>query len=54
VVNTTVDTQVMIKSNTAQIIDQLVKDCQPNDQIVIMSNGGFDGIHQRLILAMQS
>jgi UDP-N-acetylmuramate: L-alanyl-gamma-D-glutamyl-meso-diaminopimelate ligase len=54
VVNTTADTQVMIKSDTGQIIDQLVKDCQPNDQIVIMSNGGFENIHQRLILAMQS
>jgi UDP-N-acetylmuramate: L-alanyl-gamma-D-glutamyl-meso-diaminopimelate ligase len=53
-VNTTTDTQVLVKSDTGQIIDQLVKDCQPTDQIVIMSNGGFDNIHQRLILAMQS
>jgi UDP-N-acetylmuramate: L-alanyl-gamma-D-glutamyl-meso-diaminopimelate ligase len=53
-VNFTADIQVLIKSNTGQIIDQLVKDCQPTDQIVIMSNGGFDNIHQRLILAMQS
>lgn len=47
-------TQVSIKADTSQIIDQLVKNCQPGDQIVIMSNGGFDNIHQRLILAMQS
>jgi UDP-N-acetylmuramate: L-alanyl-gamma-D-glutamyl-meso-diaminopimelate ligase len=53
-VNTTVDTTVLVKSNTKQIIDQLVKDCQPTDQIVIMSNGGFENIHQRLILALQS
>ena len=48
------DTEVLVKADTAQIIEQLVKDCQPNDQIVIMSNGGFDNIHQRLILAMKS
>lgn len=48
------NTLVLVKSDTGQIIDQLVKDCQPTDQIVIMSNGGFDNIHQRLILAMQS
>lgn len=48
------DTQVLVKADTGQIIDQLVKDCKPTDQIVIMSNGGFDSIHQRLILAMQS
>jgi UDP-N-acetylmuramate: L-alanyl-gamma-D-glutamyl-meso-diaminopimelate ligase len=47
-------TRVLIKADTNQIIDQLVKDCKPTDQIVIMSNGGFDNIHQRLILAMQS
>ena len=52
-VNITTTTQVLIKRDTAQIIHQLVKDCQPMDQIVIMSNGGFDNIHQRLIFAMQ-
>ena len=53
-VNTSVRTQVLVKDNVRQIIDHLVKDCQPTDRIVIMSNGGFDNIHQRLILAMQS
>jgi UDP-N-acetylmuramate: L-alanyl-gamma-D-glutamyl-meso-diaminopimelate ligase len=53
-VNNTADTRLLVKNNSGQIIDQLVKDCQPTDQIVIMSNGGFDNIHQRLILALQS
>lgn len=53
-VNTNAGTQLLVKSDTGQIIDQLVKDCQPMDQIVIMSNGGFDNIHQRLIQAMHS
>ncbi len=47
-------TRVMIKKNVAQIIKLLVKICRKGDQIVIMSNGGFDNIHQKLIRAMQS
>jgi UDP-N-acetylmuramate: L-alanyl-gamma-D-glutamyl-meso-diaminopimelate ligase len=47
-------TIVEIKTDTQQIIDYLLQNCEPGDQIVIMSNGGFDGIHQRLVTAMQS
>jgi len=47
-------TIVEIKSDTGQIIDHLVAHCEPGDQIVIMSNGGFDNIHQRLIQALQN
>ncbi|MCR8921224.1 UDP-N-acetylmuramate:L-alanyl-gamma-D-glutamyl-meso-diaminopimelate ligase [Dasania sp. GY-MA-18] len=34
------------------IIEQLVASAQPGEQIVIMSNGGFAGIHQKLITAL--
>ena len=38
-------------------IDALVSDCveqaRPGDRIVIMSNGGFGGIHQRLLGALE-
>lgn len=37
-----------------QIIEQLTSLTQTGDQIVIMSNGGFDGIHQKLISALNS
>ncbi len=47
-------TLVLIKKNVDQIIEQLVHDCRKGDQIVIMSNGDFENIHQRLIQAMQS
>ena len=49
----TAPTIVEIKTDTQQIIDYLLHNCQPGDQIVIMSNGGFDNIHQRLIQALQ-
>lgn len=47
-------TIVEIKTDAQQIIDYLPQNCQRGDQIVIMSNGGFDNIHQRLIQAMQN
>ena len=46
-------TIVEIKTDSQQIIDHLLHNCRPGDQIVIMSNGGFDNIHRRLIQAMQ-
>jgi UDP-N-acetylmuramate: L-alanyl-gamma-D-glutamyl-meso-diaminopimelate ligase len=47
-------TIVEVKTDTQQIIDYLVQNCLHGDQIVIMSNGGFDGIHQRLVQALQN
>ncbi|VUD53237.1 UDP-N-acetylmuramate--L-alanyl-gamma-D-glutamyl-meso-2,6-diaminoheptandioate ligase [Thalassocella blandensis] len=41
-------------STTQQIIDMLLESSQPGDHIVIMSNGGFEGIHQRLVTAMKA
>ncbi len=35
------------------IIDLVVQKVQPNDAIVIMSNGGFEGIHKRLVEALK-
>ena len=48
----TAPTIVEIKTDTQQVIDYLLHNCQPGDQVVIMSNGGFDNIHQRLVQAM--
>ena len=50
----TAPTIIDIRQDTQQIIDYLVGFCEPGDQIVIMSNGGFDNIHRRLVDAMQS
>ena len=35
--------------NTEGIIDFLVKESRPGDVILVMSNGGFDNIHERLL-----
>jgi UDP-N-acetylmuramate: L-alanyl-gamma-D-glutamyl-meso-diaminopimelate ligase len=47
-------TIVEIKSDAQQIIDYLLQTVRHGDQIVIMSNGGFENIHQRLIQALQA
>ncbi|MFH1580835.1 MAG: hypothetical protein ABIC39_01995 [Pseudomonadota bacterium] len=38
--------------DTESIIDFLVKEARPGDVILIMSNGGFDNIHERLLKAL--
>jgi UDP-N-acetylmuramate: L-alanyl-gamma-D-glutamyl-meso-diaminopimelate ligase len=35
--------------NTEQIIDFLTQEARPGDVILVMSNGGFDNIHERLL-----
>jgi len=38
---------------SAEIIAHLCRDTQPADVILIMSNGGFENIHQRLLTALE-
>jgi UDP-N-acetylmuramate: L-alanyl-gamma-D-glutamyl-meso-diaminopimelate ligase len=38
---------------TEAIIERICADCRHGDQVVIMSNGGFEGVHQRLLTALQ-
>ena len=47
-------TLVEIKKDSQQIIESLLHTVHQGDQIVIMSNGGFENIHQRLIAALQN
>jgi len=41
-----------LSNNTASMVEDVVAEARSGDQIVIMSNGGFDGIHQNLIAAL--
>ncbi|WP_370555965.1 UDP-N-acetylmuramate:L-alanyl-gamma-D-glutamyl-meso-diaminopimelate ligase [Edwardsiella tarda] len=34
------------------LVDMIVKSAQPGDHILVMSNGGFGGIHERLLQAL--
>jgi UDP-N-acetylmuramate: L-alanyl-gamma-D-glutamyl-meso-diaminopimelate ligase len=37
---------------TDAIITHICRDARPSDVILIMSNGGFDNLHQRLLTAL--
>jgi UDP-N-acetylmuramate: L-alanyl-gamma-D-glutamyl-meso-diaminopimelate ligase len=39
-------------SSTESIIDHVVSNASSGDHILIMSNGGFEAIHQRLLDAL--
>ncbi|WP_456270063.1 UDP-N-acetylmuramate:L-alanyl-gamma-D-glutamyl-meso-diaminopimelate ligase [Kushneria sp. AK178] len=40
-------------TTTEQLIETLVDQARPGDRIVIMSNGGFDNVHERLLNALE-
>ena len=48
------NTLIEIKPDTQHLTDYLSENSQNGDQIVIMSNGGFDGIHRRLVDALRA
>ena len=45
--------KLAIFSSTEKIIQRLAKDSVPGDHILVMSNGGFENIHQRILDALE-
>jgi UDP-N-acetylmuramate: L-alanyl-gamma-D-glutamyl-meso-diaminopimelate ligase len=41
-------------SDTGSMVQRVVAESGPGDQVVIMSNGGFDGVHQRLLTELNA
>jgi len=39
-------------TSTADIVDTVARDATPGDLVVVMSNGGFDGVHDKLLDAL--
>jgi UDP-N-acetylmuramate: L-alanyl-gamma-D-glutamyl-meso-diaminopimelate ligase len=44
----------VMSSDLTQLIDQIVREARSGDHLLVMSNGGFGGIHQRLLGALAS
>jgi len=44
---------VTVSSDVENIVDGLTQTANPQDRIIIMSNGGFDGIHARVERALE-
>ena len=42
-----------IRSRVGDIVDEVVREARSGDHILVMSNGGFGGIHERLVIALQ-
>lgn len=42
-----------VASDVAAVVARLVAETRPGDAVVIMSNGGFGGIHQKLLAALR-
>ena len=45
--------KLVIYASTDEIIHQLAKDSASGDHILVMSNGGFENIHQRILDALE-
>ena len=46
--------KAIISRNLQQIIDRVVAEATSGDAVVIMSNGGFGGLHQKLVAALKA
>jgi len=44
---------VTLADNYDKLYESLIKFCQPDDQVIFMSNGSFGGLHQRLIKGLK-
>ena len=50
----TSETEFKVLESVESLIDVLVEESQSGDHIVVMSNGGFEGFHQRLCTSLQN
>jgi UDP-N-acetylmuramate: L-alanyl-gamma-D-glutamyl-meso-diaminopimelate ligase len=41
-----------VESDLEQLVGAIVAEAQPGDQVLVMSNGGFGGIHERLLASL--
>jgi UDP-N-acetylmuramate: L-alanyl-gamma-D-glutamyl-meso-diaminopimelate ligase len=42
-----------VRSHVQDIVDEVVREARSGDHILVMSNGGFEGIHERLVNGLQ-
>ncbi|HEY9125955.1 MAG TPA: UDP-N-acetylmuramate:L-alanyl-gamma-D-glutamyl-meso-diaminopimelate ligase [Acidobacteriaceae bacterium] len=47
-------TPAMLGADVAAIVEEIARDAQPGDVVAILSNGGFDGIYEKLPAKLQS
>jgi UDP-N-acetylmuramate: L-alanyl-gamma-D-glutamyl-meso-diaminopimelate ligase len=45
--------QIAVMQSVEQIVADVVPQTRPGDHLLVMSNGGFGGIHEKLLMALQ-
>jgi UDP-N-acetylmuramate: L-alanyl-gamma-D-glutamyl-meso-diaminopimelate ligase len=50
----TLGERARVLGTTQEIVEQVVAQARSGDRLLVMSNGGFEGIHQRLLDALES
>jgi UDP-N-acetylmuramate: L-alanyl-gamma-D-glutamyl-meso-diaminopimelate ligase len=48
----TLGDHVSVFDSVEQIVDTLKKESKEGDEVLVMSNGGFGGIHQKILEAL--
>ena len=43
----------MVSDDLEDLVRQICLEARPGDQILVMSNGGFGGIHGKLLAALE-
>ena len=46
--------RAQVADSIEELLSQIMQAVQPGDTIVCMSNGGFSGIHGKLLAALQA
>ncbi len=46
--------RVNIENDLERLVGAIVAEAQPGDQVLVMSNGGFGGIHERLLASLST
>jgi len=48
------DSRALVLDSVEAIVERVAAETRPGDQLLVMSNGGFGGIHQKLLDALQA
>ncbi len=46
--------KAVVEDDLARLVDAVVAAARPGDQVLVMSNGGFGGIHDKLLVALNA
>ena len=45
--------RVRLAGTVDALVQEVAEEAQPGDQVLVMSNGGFGGLHEKLLAALR-